>query len=208
MLYVIERAAFPDFYIRYVSEDEWEKTKTIPDRDMSDEIKAAGLPDELIGKLYPNLPNTYYTSLFDMSMEDFVERSKAYGFFECDAIRDQLYQDMLDEDAESERKYVAELGLDDETVPVFFFFYAPDDEIMVHFNTQKYFDENDGCMPDQHLGYLLNEYRKMPVDEHLDEVAENMFSLEDSKFEGKKNELITYLESLGAIYRPDLDYKE
>jgi hypothetical protein len=208
MLFVLERAAFPDFYVRFVSEDEWEKTKTVPERDMNDEIKAAGLPDELIGRLYPNVPNTYYISMFDMSMDDFVEKAKAYGFFESAAIQDQMFLDMEEEEEEYENKYATELGLDDEKVPLFFFFYDNGDEVTVRFNTQKYFDENDGAMPDQHLGHYLNKYRNIPVDEKLDEVCENMFSLEHTEFEGKKDELIQYLESLGVEYRPEQDFKD
>lgn len=208
MLYVLERAAFPDFYVRYVSEAEWEKTKEVPERDMTDEIKAAGLPDELIGRTYPNVPNTYYISMFDMSMDEFVEKSKEHGFLESADIEEQMFLDMEEEDAESERKYAAELGLDDETVPLFFFFYDNGDDVVVRFNTQKYFDENNGCIPDQHLGWYLNKHRNIPIDEKLDEVCENMFALLDSEFEGKKDELIAYLESQGAAYRPDLDIKD
>jgi hypothetical protein len=210
MLYfTLERAAFPEFYIRFVEKDEWEKTKTVPDVDMTEQLKAHGVPKNLIGRIYDDLPNTYYFSLFDMSMDEFVTEIAKYDCIEFAEIAEQHQLDLEEEDADRDREYVAELGLDDENVPLFFFFYdRGDGDITVSFNTQKYFDENDGAMPDQHLGWYLKTYRNIPADEKLEEVCENMFSLEDTEFEGKKEELITWLESVGATYRPDQDFTD
>lgn len=207
MLYfTLERAAFPDFYVRYVEKDEWEKTKQVPEIDMTEQLKAHGVPDNLVGRTYPNLLNTYYISLFDMSMDEFVTEMAKYDCIEFAEIDEQELLDMEEEDAEREREYAAELGLDDENVPLFFFFCDNGEEEWVMFNTQKYFDENDGAAPDQCLGWYLNQYRNIPVDEKLDEVMENSFSMVDTEFEGKKDELIAYLESMGIEYRPEQNF--
>lgn len=216
MLYMtIESAAFPHFYVRYVEKTDWEKTKKLPDVSLTASLVSLGVPDSLIGEEHATLLNTYYHSLFDISIFEFEQEMLKYGIVDLRDIKDQHIEDVKEEDNAREVEYAAELGLDKPDTEVWFFFYrgkdfdGVNDSSSVSFNTNVYNDANDGAMPDQCIGDYLNKYRNVPHTDFLDnEVCENTFALEETEFEGDEPGVIAYLESFGFIYKPEFDFTD
>ena len=90
LVFSIERGEFPDFSVRFATEEQFNETKEFPDVDMTPILAENGIPDHLIGEVDSENPNVYTLSMFDFDINEYARELAKYDCREYDPHEEYL----------------------------------------------------------------------------------------------------------------------
>ncbi len=90
LVFSIVRGEFPDFSVRFATEEEFASTKEFPDTDMTNVLSQSGIPDHLIGEVDSENPNMYTLSMFDFDINEYARELAKYDCREYDPHEEYL----------------------------------------------------------------------------------------------------------------------